>query len=276
VRRIWLFIRRVGLEIYCFVTTPLVAKNCLGMLTFITAFFMLTFWWLQCYTNHGVSIEVPNYEGLNFRDAARKAKSSGFDVAVADSIYMEGKAPGEVIGQNPKAASKVKEGRTLYFTVAKGNPDLVVLPALVGSDDYDLYSRKCSRLGIKTRIAGRVQDASEPNTILAVLHRRDTITNLITRGYKVEMGATLDFIVSDAQTNTIAIPECVCQTFDAAKFLIKSSGLQVGAVIKNATVTDPETAYIWRQSPTYTADGTVTIGTAIDLYLTQEAPAGCR
>lgn len=272
----WQKIRRFGVELYAYLTAPFVVKNYLGMLALLAGLFTLTFWWLKCYTNHGESVQVPSYVGMDLREAARKARSRNFDVAVSDSIYMPGKAPGEVIMQDPKAESRVKEGRTIYFIVTKNNPDIIKLPALAGSDDYELYSRKLSRLGLKPRIISRVADPKvEPNVIVQVLYRGDTITRDIRRGFTVEMGATIDFVVSEAVTLTVSIPDCVCQTLDAAKFLVQTSDLSVGAIIPNGTVTDPETAYVYRQSPKYDANGIMRKGEQIDLYITQDKPREC-
>ncbi|MCC6461118.1 MAG: PASTA domain-containing protein [Saprospiraceae bacterium] len=276
-QKIWLKIRRIGFELYCFFTAPLVVKNCLGLFSFLTGLFLLTFWWLKCYTNHGESLQVPNFVGMGYREATQKARARDFEVIVNDSIYVPGKPPGEVVAQNPEPESRVKEGRTLYFTVTKNNPDIIKLPELAGSDDYDLYSRKISRLGLKPRILSRVADPIlEPNTIVAVLYRGDTITEKIRRGYQLEMGATLDFVVSEQVTLTVSIPDCVCQTYDAAKFLISSSQLNIGTVQRDASVTDEQNAYVWRQFPKYDANGTMRVGEQIDLYITQEKPAGCE
>lgn len=273
----WQSIRRFGIEIYCFLTAPVFVKNCLGMFVFVGGFFLLTFWWMKCYTNHGESTEVPNYVGMGFREASKKAKSRDFRVAVSDSVFVPGKPPGEITAQNPKPGSRVKEERTLYFTVTKNNPDIVQLPDLSGGgDDYDLYAKKISRLGLKPRISARVDDPKlEPNTIVAVIFRGDTITDKLEQGIKVDMGSTVDFVVSEKVTLSAGIPDCVCQTFDAAKFLIQSSNLNVGSVVKDNTVTDAERAFIYRQSPKYDPNGKVRIGEQIDLYLTQNKPKGC-
>lgn len=276
-QKLWLKIRRAGFELYSFFTAPFVVKNCLGLLGFFAGLFLLTFWWLKCYTNHGESLQIPNYVGMGMQEAGQKARSRGFEVIINDSIYKPGRPPGEVLSQNPVAESRVKEGRTIYFTVTKNNPDIIRMPDLIGSDDYDLYSRKCSRLGLKPRILARVAHPKlAPNTIVAVLHRGDTITQEIRRGYKVEMGAILDFIVSEQVTLTVEIPDCICQTYDAARFLITSSNLSIGAVVRDASVVDEQTAYVWRQTPKFDPEGVMRVGEQIDLYLTQELPAGCR
>ena len=270
----WQRIRRLGVELYAFFTTPFVLKNCLGMMGLMAGLLMLTFWWLKCYTNHGDSVQVPGYVGMSFREAARKARSRDFSVAVSDSLYVPGKPPGEIVAQDPKPGSRVKEGRTIYFTVTKNNPDIIKLPILLGSDDYELYSRKLSRLGLKPRIIARIPDPKVgANIIMDVVYRGDTITRKIRAGVPVEMGATIDFIVSEAVTLTVNIPECTGQTLDAAKLLIQTSELNVGTIIPDGTVTkDDADAYVYRQSPKYDASGTMRKGEQIDLYITKNKP----
>ncbi len=272
--KMWQKIRHLGVEVYAFFTTPFVFKNCLGILSTITIFLVFTFWWLKCYTNHGESVQVPNYVGMGFREAARKARSRDFGVVVSDSLYVPGKPPGEIVSQDPKPESQVKEGRTIYFTVTKNNPDIIKLPVLAGSDDYELYSRKLSRLGLKPRIMARIPDPKlGPNIIVGVVYRGDTITQKIRYGVSVEMGSTIDFIVSEEVTLTVNIPDCVGQTLDAAKFLIQTSELSVGTVIPDATVSiDDNDAFVYRQSPKYDDTGTMRKGEQIDLYITKNPP----
>jgi beta-lactam-binding protein with PASTA domain len=274
--RIWQGIRHFAIEVYCFCTAPFVVRNCLGMFSLLAGVFLLTFWWLQCYTNHGDSMEVPDYVGKNLRVAGPMAKSKRLNVVVSDSIFMPGKIPGDIISQNPKAKSRVKQGRTLYLTIAKGNPDIVELPDLSGGDDYDIYSRKLSRLGVKTRITARVADPRlESNTIVAVVYKGDTITQKIRKGYKAEMGAVIDFVVSEKVAQDVAIPDCVCETYGAARFLLEASNLSVGTVIKDETVSDEEIAFVWRQTPPFDPTGVLRVGNAIDLYLTSQRPTFC-
>ena len=115
----WQKLRRLGVELYAFFTAPFVVKNCLSMIAAFLGLLVLSVWWMKCYTHHGSSVQVPDFEGMGFREAARKARARDFSVAVSDSLYLPGKAPGEVLAQNPKAGSRVKESRTIYFTIAK-------------------------------------------------------------------------------------------------------------------------------------------------------------
>lgn len=243
----------------------------------LTGLLLLTFWWLKCYTNHGESVQVPSYKGMSFREAARKARSRDFNVAVSDSIYIPGEPPGQVVSQDPTANSRVKEGRTIYFTVTKNNPDILKLPDLKNGDAYEIYSRRLTRMGLKPRIVARAADPGVgPNTIIDVIYKGDTITEKLRYNpVPVEMGSTIDFVVSEEVTLTVKMPDCVCRTLGEAKFLLQTSELSIGTVIKDGTVSDQESAYVWRQSPKFDPNGTMRKGEQIDLYITQDKPASC-
>lgn len=248
----------------------------MGVIGLFAGLFFLTLWLLKCYTHHGDSQQAPDFVGMNIREAAVRAKTRGLRLLANDSIYVAGKAPGEILAQTPKANSRVKSGRTIYVTVTKNNPDIIRMPNLDG-DDYDLYSKKLRLLGLKPRIYARVPDPKvEPNSIIHVLVRGDTITHKLKYGYKVEMGAVIDFIVSEQVLINVEIPDCVCLTYDEARFIIQTSNLNVGAVIKDATVVNELSAYVWRQSPPYSPTELMRVGEQIDLFLTQEEPARCK
>ena len=272
----WQWFRRLGIEIYLFLTAPLVVKNCLGMLGLMGGLGLLSFWGLQCFTHHGESMEVPSYEKMTLREATKKAESRGFRVAVSDSIYKVGLPMGVILQQNPAPGSRVKENRTLYFTVTKNNPDVVKLPDLSGSDDFDQYSKKLVRLDLKTRILARVSnDRLEANTILEVLCKGDTVTGLLKKGVYTNKGTVIDLIVSQKEAVQVNIPDCVCRTFDEAKFLLSASNLSIGSVVVGAEVTDREAAFVWRQSPRFDPRGKIRVGEQVDLYLVQRRPKGC-
>lgn len=273
----WQKIRRLGVELYAFFTTPFVLKNCLGVLSMLAFFLMLTFWWLQCYTNHGESVQVPSYKGMSYREAAKKARARDFGVAVSDSIYVPGEPPGQIVSQDPKPNSRVKEGRTIYFTVTKNNPDILKIPDLRSGDDYEIYARRLSRIGLKPRIVARSADPNVgPNTIIDVIYKGDTITEKLRyNSVPVEMGATIDFVVSEEVTLTVVMPDCVCHTLSEAKFLMQTAELSIGTIIRDASVMDEDNAYVWRQSPKFESNGIMRKGEKIDLYITQERPANC-
>ncbi len=272
----WQALRRLATEVYLFLVAPFVVKNCLGMLGLTAGLFTLTFWWLKCFTHHGERIGVPKFEGDTFGRAAQKADDAGFRVAISDSVYKVGMPAGVVLQQSPAPGSKVKDNRTIYLTLTKNNADVVKLPDLSGTDDYDLYSKKLSNLDLRPRILAReAHENLEPNTVLWVICKGDTINERLRKGFYTEKGTVIDLIVSQKETMTVGVPDFVCHTYDEALFLLKSNSLNLGSVVAGADVTDRKTAWVWRQSPRFDPKALVRAGQQIDLYLVQARPNGC-
>jgi beta-lactam-binding protein with PASTA domain len=269
--------KRWGREVYLFLTSFIFLKNLVGILTFLVGFLFLTSWWMKCYTNHGESLQVHDYVDLDLDDAIRKAKSRSFSIVVSDSIFIPGKPANLVIGQNPAPLSRVKEDRKIYLRVTKSLADMVTLPNLFdGSDDFHAYQTKLKRIEVGSKIVGRqYNNKLEENTILAVIYNGDTITNKLDDKYQVPKGAVVEFIVTEKGGGAVPIPNLICQKYDAARFVIGNFNLNIGSVIKDATVTDETSAYIYRQEPRYSTSGTVRVGEQIDIYLTQQRPDNC-
>ena len=70
--------------------------------------------WLRHYTNHGVEISVPDITGLYVEEAQITLGAEGLQLAIIDSTYSQKTPLGTLLEQNPKAGSKVKQGRTVY------------------------------------------------------------------------------------------------------------------------------------------------------------------
>lgn len=270
-------IKRWGREVFLFLTSFIFLKNLVGAIAFLLILFFCTSWWMKCYTNHGESLQVHDYVGLELDDAIRKAKSRSFAIVVSDSIFLPGKGPNLVISQNPMPLSRVKENRKIYLRVTKSEADMVTLPNLFdGSDDYSSYQTKLQRIDVIAEIVGRKYSSKlEENTVLEVIYGKDTITDQLDDRFQVPKGAKVGFIVTEKGGGSVPIPNLVCQKYDAASFVIGNYNLNIGSVIKDATVRDESTAYIYKQVPGYRASGSVRVGEQIDIYLTQQRPDNC-
>jgi eukaryotic-like serine/threonine-protein kinase len=270
-------IKHFGKEVWWFVSSKIFVKNLTGIIAMYVLFFVVTAYWLRCYTKHGQSITVPSFVDKPFEEAVEEAERKGFTIVVSDSIYKAGKMPHIVLDQNPKAQAQVKEDRTIYLTITKAGAELVPLPDIAGgNDDFEQYQRKLALYDINAEIIGRRFDpVLEPNTIVAVIFDGDTITNKLRYGVKVPKGETVNFIVSERENPNVEIPDLVCKRLDAAKFLISNYNLNIGTIVRDASVVAEDKAYVWKQEPMYQAGQTMRIGEQITLYVTQKLPAGC-
>ena len=271
-------IKFVASQIWIFLKTPLFLKNCGGIVATLLGILLLSAWFLKCYTNHGDSLQVQDYVGMDFREALKAAESKSFSVVVTDSIFEADKNPNIVLVQNPVAYARVKQNRTLYFTITKNVADLVMLPDITdGNDDYNQYQKKLSQLGIKLKILERRFDEKlQENTILEIIYNGENVTEKLPQGVKASKGSTIEAIVSEKGGSAIDMPNLMCKKYDAAKFIINTFNLSVGTVVKDATVTNELEAYVWKQNPPFQQGATIRIGEQIDIYLTQKKPAACE
>ncbi|HFA52009.1 MAG TPA: PASTA domain-containing protein [Bacteroidetes bacterium] len=266
-------------EVWLFISSRIFLINFAKLLGLLIVLFIMTTWGLNCYTNHGESVQVDDFMGMHLSDAKRNGSNKGFRFEVIDSVWKEGNPSGLITNQDPKPLSRVKEGRMIYVTVT-GKPKTALLPLFSESSyDFDQYSRRLElRHKIKSRVKERVYDRKQANNTIKYLFDGDkkVTESDIKRGYKVQEGSTLDFVVTERKTNKMNIPDLKCMGFDAADFLVSTYNLNIGQIIEDATVTDRNTAYVYKQDPPYDELGTIKMGAQINLWLTQDLPADCE
>ncbi len=273
--KVW--ITKIGREIYYFISSGIFLRNFGGIVAMVALFFVLSFTWMKCYTKHGESLHIQDYVGMDLEDAIDRAESSSFQIVVNDSTYKPKLKPNIVLTQSPKPLSQVKKNRKIYVSITKKVPELVELPNLTGgNDDYKNFERKCKRKDVEVRILKEVfSNKLEPNTILEVYYNDVEITDELKGGYEVPKGGEIQCVVTKRGGGAVPIPELVCKKYDEAIFLIGSFNLNIGSVIKDKTVTNESSAYIWRQEPRFSASGTMRVGEQINIYLTQYKPKNC-
>ena len=268
-------LKATGQEVWTFLKSPTFLKNFGGLLLVLLLFSLLVKGWLRSYTNHGESLQVHNYIGMDLYDAIEKAENRSFQVIISDSLFIVGESPNMVLDQDPKPLSRVKEKRRIYLTISSSTPPEMTLPDLIGSYDFDQYSRKLKRLDITAVIKERVFNGKlEENTILHFFYKGEKITDaMVKEGVKIPKGSTLEFVVTERNTGMVAIPDLICKKYSAASFLISGNNLNLGTV--HGDVFDRNAAYVWKQDPAYSPGQQILMGTQVDIYLTETRPSGC-
>lgn len=89
-----------------------------GLLLVWVAFIFMNIW-----TNHGETAQVPNVTQRDFYDARNLLENYGFEVDV-DSVFDPHIKPGQVIDQSPKPQEVVKAGRTIYLKINSYYPEM--------------------------------------------------------------------------------------------------------------------------------------------------------
>lgn len=156
-----------------------VGLHILIMLAVAVVAVVALYFWLDHYTRHGDSVEVPDVCGLYYLDADASLAESQMRSLVIDSMYIDTMSPGVVLDQVPRAGSSVKSGRTVYLTINALSPRKVTMPELKNLS-YRQAEAIVKGLGL-----------SAPQIIYWNSEYKDLVLNVMVDGRPVEAGDKL-------------------------------------------------------------------------------------
>ena len=105
--------------------------NLAAMAAVVVAAILITFRWMDSYTEHGMAVAVPDITGLQEEDAISKLAQHQLVGVAYDHAYVKGIPTGEVTAQRPSAHAKVKRGRKIYLTISSGNQPMIAIPDVI-------------------------------------------------------------------------------------------------------------------------------------------------
>ncbi|HEY4194163.1 MAG TPA: PASTA domain-containing protein [Mucilaginibacter sp.] len=225
---------------------------------------VIAFYSLGSYTRHGSGIPVPKVTGIQIDRALSTLKDQSFGVSI-DSVYVLDQAPGTVIEQDPDAGTNVKEGRIIYLKIVKNQAPNVALPDIIDAP-YISAAATISNYGLKIGDTTYKPDIAR-NHVLEVRFAGQPIQ----AGTKIPKGSKIDLVLGDgAGASEVEIPDLTNQDLDAVKFVLKNSGLTLGTITYQGTITDSTNLVVVSQMPLKTDSVTkVPNGTRINLTVTQ-------
>jgi hypothetical protein len=220
-------------------------------------------------TKHGEYLTVPSVMGKSTADAIKLLDDKGFEVVITDSVYTDTASRGSVLKQIPDANSTVKINRTVFITVNRYVPPMVVVPPLEGkslSFVLALLQRNHLQLGDTT-----FRNDFAKGTVLELSYRGRKIS----AGAKVQWGSRIDMVISngiDESTNTV-VPDFVGMTYAQAKAQLDSLGVLV-ALAPTPDVKDTMSAFIYKQRPAHLNENKqlqyIKAGMFMDIFLSRE------
>ncbi len=122
---------------------------------------IITLWvlvkWLNSYTQHGESVEVPDFKGKTMAELNGFIEGKDVRYLIIDSIYAPKEKPGVVIRQDPETKTQVKRNRIIYLYVNGLMPPQLAMPKLIDRSErqailmLESYGFKIGRI---TQVAG--------------------------------------------------------------------------------------------------------------------------
>lgn len=104
----------------------------MAAMAIVAAIAYLFFHWITFTTHHGQEITVPDLTRLSAEQAEEKLAALDLDYIILDTVDFRPEAPKlTIVEQEPKAGSKVKEGRKIYIKINASKYTMVSVPDLV-------------------------------------------------------------------------------------------------------------------------------------------------
>lgn len=181
--------------------------NLLAMAVLAVALVWGVFKWLDYYTDHDVSVTVPEVKGLSLAEAEQLLRKHKLDPVVSDSTYNTSQPGGIILDMIPAQGAVVKEGRSVYLTVNTNCPPMRVIPDLIDNSSLRQAEAKLLAMGFKLGENDSIE--GEKDWIYGIKYKGAHLQN----GDEVPIGATLVLEVGSGEY-TMGFGEDSLQTRD--------------------------------------------------------------
>ena len=105
-------------------------------LCYIIVASMLILWatmiWLDVWTDHGETCQVPDVKNMTFEEASRELSKVSLIAVLSDSIFANDSKSGMVVDQVPNAGSIVKPNKSVYLVINAFARKCVSMPNFEG------------------------------------------------------------------------------------------------------------------------------------------------
>lgn len=218
---------------------------------------------LKLITQHGKTVETPDFTNLTISQAQKVASDGHVHVKVVDSVFVRRLPGGVVYRQQPKPGSIVKKDRSVFLTINSVVPRKVVMPNLYGYSVTEARAELQNR-GLNLGKLNYVRDIAT-NTVLG----QSCEGKEIKAGDLVVNGSTIDLKVgvSRDEANTV-VPRVVGMKYVRAVDALHDRFLNAGRVRFDESVhsyADSLNAVVYKQDA---MGEEKTLGSNINLYLT--------
>jgi len=227
-----------------------IVRNLVGAIAFFAALVVVSIITLNLITNHGKTIEVPDFNGLPVKEAIKEADKAGLRAEVIDSIFVRRMEKGAVFSQNPKAGSSVKKGRRILLTINATQTKKISMPNLVGYSLRQAIAELSAR-GLSLGKITYVNDIATNNVLQQRYRGRQ-----IKAGAKIESGSDINLVVGlNPEDNRTYIPNVKGMKYLTAVETLHNGSLNVGKLTFKGNIRnyrDSINAVVTSQAPSAT------------------------
>jgi beta-lactam-binding protein with PASTA domain len=220
------------------------------VILFYLSTILMTMLYLHISTHHGEKITVPDFTGMNSKDAIVQIEKLDLEYEIRDSVYRPDLPIGTVISQNPLPTNfshlYTKSGRTVSLRVSK-NTDLTEMPNLINKQIKFAEGILTDR---KLKYIIKYKATSEANgAVLEQLFRGKKING----GAKIPIGSRITLIVGQNDVGEpILTPNLVGLSYSESLDKLRSLGVPFSIYCNDCfTLEDSLAAKVIIQSPEF-------------------------
>lgn len=220
---------------------------------------------MNIFTRHGSHLIVPDYLGINVKQASVAAKNSDLEIIISDSLYIPGYEGGIIVDQLPKGGAKVKSGRKVYVTINSFTQKMVRVPYVAGRSLRQAKNMlEIAGLGIEKLV---YEPDLATNYVLAEIADGITMKSGSNIEIPVGSGVVLKVGVSPSADATI-VPKVIGCSLREAKSRLWEQGLNVGKITFDEGINklSEKDAKVYQQSIGHNVE--TRLGREVDMHLT--------
>lgn len=227
-----------------FITNKSIWVNILAAVSLAILLIIIVLQLLGWITKHGEYLTVPGVIGKDYQQSIVLLESKGFDVVIQDSVFTDTISRGAIIKQLPDSNATVKINRTVFITVNRYIPPMVIMPMLEGRSfgfALELLKRNHLQLGDTTFKADFMK-----GTVL----EQEFKGYRIAAGAKVQWGSRINLVIAGGlMDQETMVPDLIGLTYAEAKAQLELLGVNIAGIIGNGLITDTASAFVYKQNP---------------------------
>lgn len=206
-----------------FVKSKLFFKH-LGLMAIVfLVILIIAFAFLNLYTRHGAESIMPEIEGSFIDQVGEIPGMEKFEVVVIDSIYTPGEKAGKIVSQDPKAGSKIKNGRKVYVIVTSTTGEYIPMP---NCKDQSVRSAVNQLTNVGLRVGKFIFNVGDFNNVVVGQRYKGSPIN---EGEKIQRGEEIDLVVEmNEEVYTTNMPNIIGLTETEAEKKLWECALNVG------------------------------------------------
>lgn len=172
-----------------------VLLNLLAMAVVLVALPYFTLLWVDGYTNHGETIDVPDVCGMQLEEAVALLANEKLDYTIVERRYKAKAAENEVVMQYPASGFQVKEGRKVGLVLNTEERPKRSVPSVIDNRTYREAESHIKAAGFSIESVDTI--VGEKDWVYELRYQGRKLVN----GEAIPQGASLVVVIGNGETD---------------------------------------------------------------------------